>query len=193
MYTLCICYFYVAESFNWTAQPTNPTPAIKGQDVSLAWQYSLTADEQLQSQTQFIIKFSKKLNHSSSNYDQIGAKSFFKVAGPGILYLEPQSPRIVINRNDQATLHIKDVRRDDEGTYKIEFTFETDGSVLVEQKVNLTVLGKLSGVISFPDLLWTKPKARSGKVRIFVFLDWLLHLTPVQSPLWKCTRFPRQT
>ena len=38
-------------------------------------------------------------------------------------------------------------------------------------------------LISFPDLLWTKPKARSGKVRKFVFLDWLLHLTPVQSPL----------
>ena len=38
-------------------------------------------------------------------------------------------------------------------------------------------------IISFPDLLWTKPKARSGKVRKFVFLDWLLHLTPVQSPL----------
>ena len=38
-------------------------------------------------------------------------------------------------------------------------------------------------LISFPDLLWTKPKARSGKVRKFVFLDWLPHLTPVQSPL----------
>ena len=45
------------------------------------------------------------------------------------------------------------------------------------------------GLIPFPDLLWTKPKARSGKVRKFVFLDWLLHLTPVQSPLWKFTRF----
>ena len=44
-------------------------------------------------------------------------------------------------------------------------------------------------IISFPDLLWTKPKARSGKVRKFVFLDWLLHLTPVQSPLSKLTRF----
>ena len=44
-------------------------------------------------------------------------------------------------------------------------------------------------VISFPDLLWTKPKARSGKVRKFVFLDWLLHLTPVQSPLWKLAIF----
>ena len=28
-----------------------------------------------------------------------------------------------------------------------------------------------------------KPKARSGKVRKFVFLDWLLHLTPV-NPLF---------
>ena len=44
---------------------------------------------------------------------------------------------------------------------------------------------------SFPDLLWTKPKARSGKVRKFGFFDWLLHLTPVQSPLWR--GFPRQT
>ena len=36
-------------------------------------------------------------------------------------------------------------------------------------------------LISFPDLSWTKLKARSVKVRKFVFLDWLLHLTPVQS------------
>ena len=42
---------------------------------------------------------------------------------------------------------------------------------------------KARQIISFPDLLWTKPKARSGKVRKFVFLDWLLHLTPIQSPL----------
>ena len=41
-----------------------------------------------------------------------------------------------------------------------------------------------SGVVSFPDLLW-----RSGKVRKFAFLDWLLHLTPVQSLLWKFMRF----
>ena len=48
-------------------------------------------------------------------------------------------------------------------------------------RLNFTVA--IQWVISFPDLLWTKPKARSGKVRKFVFLDWLLHLTPVQSPL----------
>ena len=53
----------------------------------------------------------------------------------------------------------------------------------------MTKQKELCDVISFPDLLWTKPKARSGKVRKFVSLDWLLHLTPVQSPLWKLTRF----
>ena len=46
-----------------------------------------------------------------------------------------------------------------------------------------------SRLISFPGLLWTRPKARSGKVGKFVFLHWLLHLTPVQFPLWKLTRF----
>ena len=45
------------------------------------------------------------------------------------------------------------------------------------------------GLISFPDFLWTKPKARSGNVRKFLFLDWLIKLTPVQSLLWTFTRF----
>ena len=110
--------------------------------MSLAWQYSLTADELLQSQTVFIIKFWKKLDQS--NYDQIAAKSFIKVVSSTVSYGEPQAPRIVIDRSDQATLHIKDVRREDEGTYKIQFTLKADGSVLVEQRVNLTVLGKLT-------------------------------------------------
>ena len=109
--------------------------------MSLAWQYSLTADELLQSQTQYII-FWKKLNHSTSKYELIGTKSYFKVVG-GITYGEPKTPRIVIDKNNQATLHIKDVRREDEGTYKIEFTLKTDGSVLAEQRVILTLLGKL--------------------------------------------------
>ena len=134
------CFFYVTESFNWTAQPTNPTPTIKGQDVPLAWNYSLTAGELFQSQTQYIIYW-KKLDQSTSNYDQIGAKIYFQVIGV-ISFIEPRTPRIVIDRSDEATLHIKDVRREDEGTYKIEFTLKTDGSVLAEQRVNLTVLGK---------------------------------------------------
>ena len=163
MYTLCTFYFYVAESFNWTAQPTNPTPAIKGQDVSLAWQYFLTADELLQSQTVSIIKFSKKLNHSSSNYERIATKSFIKVVDPDPAYVEPQTPRIVIDRNDQATLHIKDVRREDEGTYKIEITLKADGSVLVEQRVNLTVLGKLSSVHSLWKCWFLTLRTQLGK------------------------------
>ena len=50
-------------------------------------------------------------------------------------------------------------------------------------------LKRRATLISFPDLLWTKPKARSGKVRKFVSFYWLLHLTPVLSLLWKLTRF----
>lgn len=138
-----IKYFllHVTESFNWTTQPNNPTQAIKGQDVSLAWQYSLTADELLQSQTQFLI-FWKKLNQLTLNYDLIGTKNYFQFIG-AISYNEPKTLRIVIDRSDEATLHIKDVRREDEGTYKIQFSLKTDGTVLAGQKVNLTVLGKL--------------------------------------------------
>ena len=113
--------------------------------MSLAWQYSLTADELLQSQTQYIIRFWRKLNQSTSNYVQIGTKSYFRVVGV-IGYAEPQTPHIVIDRNDQATLHIKDVKREDEGTYKIEYILESDGTVVAGQIVNLTVLGKISSV-----------------------------------------------
>ena len=109
--------------------------------MSLAWQYSLTADELLQSQTYYLIIW-RKLNQSTLNYDQIGTITYLKFPG-AIFYGEPQAPRILSDRSDQATLHIKNVRRDDEGTYKIEFTLKQDGSVLTEQRVNLTVLGKL--------------------------------------------------
>ena len=47
-------------------------------------------------------------------------------------------------------------------------------------KVTLELVYRGYYIISFPDLLWTKPKARSGTVRKFVFLDWPLHLTPVR-------------
>ena len=108
----------------------------------LAWQYSLTADELLQSQTQYFL-FWKKLNLSTSIYDYIGALNFVKIVG-ALSYQEPRSPHIVIDRSDQATLHIKDVRREDEGTYKIEFILESDGTIVAEQRVNLTILGELS-------------------------------------------------
>ena len=112
--------------------------------MSLAWNYSLTADELLQSQTQYFLYW-KKLNQSTLNYDQIGLKTYLKAVG-FFLYDEPRSPHIVIDRDDQATLHIKDVRREDEGTYKVEFTFDSVGTVDAEHRVNLIVLGKISNV-----------------------------------------------
>ena len=112
--------------------------------MSLVWQYSLNADELLQSQSQYFIVW-KKLNQSTSIYDQIGAINFVKIIG-ALSYQEPRSPHIVIDRSDQATLRIKDVRKDDEGTYKIEFVLESDGTVVAEQRVNLTILGKQSSV-----------------------------------------------
>ena len=112
--------------------------------MSLAWQYSLTADELLQSQAQYFLLW-KKLNQSTLNYDLIASKNYIQFIG-ALSYQEPRSPHIVIDRNDQATLHIKDVRREDVGTYKIEFVLESDGTVVAEQRVNVTILGKFLNV-----------------------------------------------
>ncbi|KAJ7323115.1 hypothetical protein OS493_032401 [Desmophyllum pertusum] len=126
-------------SFNWTAQPTNPTLAIKGQDESLTWNYSLTADELLKSQTYYNIKWTR-LTQSSSDYNTIGLKGF-SIDFNQISYNEPHTPRIVVDRHDPATLHINDVRREDEGTYKIEFKLQLGGNPIADHEVNLTVLG----------------------------------------------------
>ena len=91
-------------SFNWTAQPTNPILAIKGQDVSLTWNYSLTDDEELKSQTFYSIKWSR-ITQSNSGYDNIGTKTFAIDVG-FLIYGEPNKPHIVVDRNDPATLHI---------------------------------------------------------------------------------------
>ena len=40
-------------------------------------------------------------------------------------------------------LLINNVRREDEGTYKIEYSLELDGTVLADHEVNVTVLGKV--------------------------------------------------
>ncbi|KAJ7390885.1 hypothetical protein OS493_021783 [Desmophyllum pertusum] len=132
-------YILITVSFNWTAQPTNPTQAIKGQDVLLTWNYSLTADELLTTQTYFTISW-KSLTQSSS--DNIGSKFFITgIVNVGVIgYNEPKKPHIVVDRTDPATLHIKDVRREDEGTYKIEFTLGSFGNIIADHKVNLTVL-----------------------------------------------------
>ena len=131
-------------SLNWTAQPTNPTQAIKGKDVLLTWNYSLTADEQLKTQTLYGIIW-KRLTQSSSVYDSIGTKNYVKFPGNAatLTYAEPKDPHIVVDRNDPATLHIKDVRREDEGTYKIDFFLQLGGNnAIADHEVNLTVLGK---------------------------------------------------
>ena len=133
----------ITESFNWTVQPTNPTLVIKGEDVSLTWQYSLTADEQLKSQTFYGITW-KKRYLLSLNYEKIGSIVFLQLAGSRT-YSEPKAPHIEIDRNVLATLHINNVRRENEGTYKIEYSLEFDGTVLADHEVNVTVLGKFNG------------------------------------------------
>ena len=133
----------ITESFNWTVQPTNPTQVIKGEDVSLTWQFNLTADEQIRSLTLYGITW-KKLDLSSLNYENIGSRFFLRFVGSST-YSEPKAPHIEIDRNDPATLHIKNVRREDEGTYKIEYSLEADGAPLADHEVNVIVLGKFKG------------------------------------------------
>ena len=111
--------------------------------MSLTWQFNLTAAEQLKSDNFNVITW-KKLNQSSLNYDNIGSRTFVKFVGSPS-YVETIAPHIEIDRNDSATLHINNVRREDEGTYKIEYSLEADGTVLAEHEVNVTVLGKFNG------------------------------------------------
>ena len=133
----------ITESFHWTVQPTNPSLVNKGQDVSLIWQFNLTAAEQNKSQNFYGITW-KKLNQLSSKYDTIGAINFLKAFGVPS-YNEPRDPHIKIDRNDPATLHINNVRSEDEGKYKIEYVLEIDLTVLADHEVNVTVLGKFNG------------------------------------------------
>ena len=120
---------------------------IKGEDKALSWNYKLTADEQTKSQTLYIIKW-KKFNLSSSDYVLIGSITFLSTIGRPS-YDEPRAPHIEIKRSDPATLLINNVRTEDEGTYKIEYSLELDGTVHADHEVNVTVLGKLSHVRIF--------------------------------------------
>ena len=115
---------------------------IKGEDKALSWNYALTADEQTKSQTLYFIKW-KKFNLSSLDHVLIGSITFLSAIGRPV-YDEPRAPHIEIRRNDQATLLINNVGTEDEGTYKIEYSLELDGTVLADHEVNVTVLGKLS-------------------------------------------------
>jgi len=130
-------------SLTWTAQPANPTEAIKGQDMALTWRYSLSAEEQTKSQTYFLVKWSK-LNSSSAGYDVVALRT--KQTGLPPAYSE-QDPHIVVDRatgTSFASLQINDVRADDEGIYKIEISVEFPGTTIAaDHEVNLTVSGRL--------------------------------------------------
>ena len=128
-------------------QTDNPTLVTKGEDESLIWEFSLTADEQTKKDQFNFVKW-LKFNQSSLNYDLVGAKTFFKVIG-STTYDEPMAPHITIDRNRQATLLINNVRREDEGTYKIEYSVEVDGTLLAYQEFNVSVFGKVLCVRGF--------------------------------------------
>ena len=58
-------------------------------------------------------------------------------------------PHIMIDRNHQATLLISNVRKEDEGIYKIEYGVQLDGTLLAYQEFNVSVLGKVLCVRGF--------------------------------------------
>ena len=105
--------------------------------MTLTWSYSLTAAEQANSNI-YIVKW-LKFNSSSLVYTEIASYIIFG----GESFHEPNQPHIVVGRpiaSDSATLVINDVKRNDEGLYKIEYSLVS--GKLNESEVNLTVLGK---------------------------------------------------
>ena len=128
-------------------QTENPTLVTKGEDKSLIWEFTLTADEQTKSDLFNFVKW-HKLNQSSLDYDLVGRRNFAKAFGSAA-YEEPMAPHIKVDRNHQATLLINNVRREDEGTYKIEYGVEFDGTLLAYQEFNVSVLGKVLCVRGF--------------------------------------------
>ena len=136
-----IHFLHFAESFNWTMKTDNPTQLTKGKDESLIWEFALTADEQTNNDLFNFVKW-YKFNQSSLEYDLVGERSFAK-AFSRINYDEPMAPHITIDRNHRATLLINNVKREDEGTYKIGYGVQLDGKLLAYQEFNVTVLGKV--------------------------------------------------
>ena len=115
--------------------------------MSLTWNYTLTADEWNKSQTFYLISW-RKLVPSSSSYVLMGSKTFLGTLGT-LSYGEPKAPLIEIDKNYPATLLINNVRTEDEGTYKIEYSVQLLGAVLADHEVTVIVLGKLSHVRTF--------------------------------------------
>ena len=128
-------------------QTGNPTLVTIGEDKSLVWEFTLTADEQTKSDLFYFVKW-HKFNQSSLDYDFVGGKTFVKSFGR-TSYDEPMAPHITIDKNRQATLLINNVRREDEGKYKIEYGVQLDGTLLTYQEFNVSVLGKVLCVRGF--------------------------------------------
>ena len=128
-------------------QTDNPTLVTKGEDESLIWEFTLSADEQTKNDIFHLVSW-RKFNLSSLEYDLVGVKTFVKIVG-STTYDEPMAPHITIDRNHQATLLINNVRREDEGSYKIEYSVEFDGTLLAYQEFNVSVLGKVLCVRCF--------------------------------------------
>ena len=140
-------FLHFAESFNWTVQTDNPILVTKGEDKTLIWEFTLTAEEQTKNDIFHFVSW-RKFNQSSLEYDLVSTKTFVKAVG-STTYDEPLAPRIIIERNSQATLLISNVRKEDEGTYKIEYGVELDGTLLAYQEFNVSVLGKVLCVRGF--------------------------------------------
>ena len=122
-------------------QTDNPTLVIKGEDKSLIWEFTLTADEQAKNDLFYFVKW-RKFNQSRLEYDLVGEKTFVKAFG-STAYDEPMAPHIKVDRHRQATLLINNVRKEDEGTYKIEYSVQLDATLLAYQEFNITVSGKV--------------------------------------------------
>ena len=140
-YTKCIPV--IAESLSWTAQPLNLVETTEGQEVSLTWNYTLTANEQTASQTFFKVTW-RKFNLGTSSFDEFA--SYLKITGSNPTIFKPDASRIVVDISigtSSALLQFKDVRLKDEGIYKIEVSVTFPGApTIAEQEFNLTVVGK---------------------------------------------------
>ena len=119
----------------------------KGKVESLVWEFTLTADEQAKSAVFNFVNW-YKFNQSSLDYDYISGKTFLK-AFERTSHDEPMAPHITIDRNHPATLLINNVRTEDEGTYKIDYGVQLDGTILAYQEFNVSVLGKVLYVRGF--------------------------------------------
>ena len=78
-------------------QTENPTLVTKGEDESLTWEFTLTADEKTKSDLFNFVVWCK-FNQSRLDYDNVGSKTYVKSFG-STAYVEPMAPHIRVDRN----------------------------------------------------------------------------------------------